>query len=247
MKTNRRGFTLVELMIALALSSLVLYAIFNVVGSMTKFQGEAVRKSSVNVWSEATLSQMTTEIENANLLYFPSPMYPGANGIMGCANWSSSTYGAGAGGALNPSSSVTLFYYCYDTTSGPIIAPNTQPVAFLRRISRSGVGVTCPPPPVNPASQSCNAGTVPPGGGGGVMTNDVIATEVNLNGTPTMFTFNANNLGEGVNLNFIVGVPTSGYATSGSGSQSAADIVNAQYITVQRAIAVMRPYMNSND
>ncbi|NNN05872.1 MAG: type II secretion system protein [Elusimicrobia bacterium] len=258
MRHRQRGFTLLELVIALCFSTIVLYGITSIFTSMTKFQFEAVRKSSVDIWSQATLAQMTKEIEDATILYFPNTANVYTTAIMGCSNWSAELNGMpgnpGAAGALNPNdylqSPVVWFYYCYDTTSGPTVPPSTTPVAYLRRLSATQItagGVpSCPGVGVTPASYPCTPSYTLPGAG--KKTNDVIATEVNLLPGYHMFTYNNTDPATGVNMNFIVGNPSAGTPTGGeSGEQSAANITNPQTMVVQTSITLNRPYLNSND
>lgn len=246
MRQRPNGFTLLELVIALSFAAVVLYGITNIFTSMTKFEFEAVRKSSVDTWSQATLAQMSKEIEDATILYFPSATIPTPlpPGIMGCSNWSSMLNGANSGGALDPGAPVVWFYYCYDNTSGPIIPPSTNPVAYLRRIAVENAP-SCPARgAVGPGTYPCGNGAVLPG----QTSNDVIATQVNQLGGTSMFTYNINGPATGVNMNFMIGNPTSGAPTSTeSGVQSSANITNPQTIVVQTSIALNRPYMNSND
>lgn len=248
MRYRAKGFTLIELVIALSFAAVVLYGITSIFTSMTKFEFEAVRKSSVDIWSQATLAQMSKEIEDASILYFPSATTPSPTpqGIMGCSNWSTMLNGPNSGGPLDPSSPVVWFYYCYDTSSGPIVPPSTTPITYLRRIAADGAA-NCPARGgVAPGTYPCSSATILPGSG--VKTNDVIATNVNLLPGYAMFTFNINGPATGVNLNFLIGNPTPGTPTGGeSGSPSAAYITNPQTITVQTSIALNRPYMNSND
>ncbi len=256
MKNQRRGFSLLELVLALSFAAIVLYGITSVFTSLTKFEFEAVRKNSVDGWSQASLSSMTKEIEDATIIYFPSAAFAGlsgvsaTNGILGCTNWSTmlnnGLNNATSGGPLDPSLPVVQFYYCYDATSGPTPAPSINPVAYLRRIAASGAAVTCPAVgAVNPGTYPCHGGSVLPR----QTSNDVIATNVNLTpGNTDMFFYYKSGPAEGVSLNFLVGNPTPGPpGGSQSGVPSAANITNPQTLLVQTSIALNRPYMNSND
>ena len=245
MTKNRRGYTLLELIIACSLVMIVLYGLYTSFSSMVNFQSEALRKSSVNSWTVASLGTMTKEIENATILYFPNSANTPTNNILGCSNWSNQAINPGTGlkgYTLDPSSPVTEFYYCLDTTSGPTDATGAH-INLLRRIAV--VGAACPTGAVAPGSMGCTNATSLGAGG----TNDVIATEVNFipGGSGSLFSYNTSASANGVNLTFVIGNPNPAGTAEASGTPSSARIVNPQTTTVNTTIALDRPYMDSND
>jgi type II secretory pathway pseudopilin PulG len=243
MTSNRRGYTLLELIIACSLVMVVLYGLYTTLSSMTNFEVEAVRKSSVNSWSNVSLSVMTKEIEDANVVYFPDSGTTQTTAVLGCSNWSTKTNGATSGAALDPSLPVKMFYYCLDKTTGPTQPISGAQIYVLRRMSATVA--SCPAyGAVSPATYACTSG-YPLGAGS---TNDVIATEVNfVNGLSYMFSYNNNAAANAVNVNFQVGNPNPAGVAAPSGTPSNGRIVNPQTSTVNTTIQIERPYMDSND
>jgi type II secretory pathway pseudopilin PulG len=243
MTLNRRGYTLLELIIACSMVMIVLYGLYTTLSSMVNFEVEAVRKSSVNSWSNVSLSVMTKEIEDANVLYFPDAANPSTNGILGCTNWSTKMNGPATGAALDAALPVKLFYYCLDTTTGPTQPITGAQINVLRRMSLTVA--SCPLyGAVTPTTYACTSGN-PLGAGS---TNDVIATQVNyVNGLTSIFSDNNGTYASVVNVNFQLGDPNPAGATAPSGSASNARIVNPQTSTVNTTVQLERSYMNTND
>lgn len=117
MKT-RRGLTLIEMIVAIFLSSLVLLAIVGVAAQMIRFQMEGTTKSGVAGWTMISLDQMNRELQDATALYCPSagPGYgcgsTTSSYLSGCKNYSLMPPGS----RISPDLSVpiTAFYYCVD-------------------------------------------------------------------------------------------------------------------------------------
>jgi hypothetical protein len=237
MKSNRVGYTLLELVIASLLVMVVLYGLYTTISSLTNFEVEGVRKGSVDSWTNAALAQMTREIENADLIMYPSAANPQTTQVYGCTNWSNKAGSAGTGGPLDTTNpTVTKFYYCLDTTSGPS-SPGGGPIAVMRRMAISGVGLTCDA--VNTAGPACTSGS-PLGAGS---TNDVIATQVSAP-AGYVFSYTATNA---VTVNFVVGDPNPTTVGANANTPSNARIINPQTTTVNTTIQFRRAYLNSSD
>lgn len=116
MRKGARGFTLIELIIALAISVFVLIGIISVVTTMIRYQYDSTLKGSVAGGSLYSLQRMQKELEEASRLTLPAN---GAAGdvIAGVVNWSD-VLGARIDVNRTPSmgctagNNVTGFYYC---------------------------------------------------------------------------------------------------------------------------------------
>jgi Tfp pilus assembly protein PilW len=261
-----RGYTLIELMLALAFASVVLFGLFNMFTAMIHAEDTSIRKASVDTWSIVGLNTMTKEIEDSSILYFPNSIAGQttltASGAapalaMGCTNWSTMANGPAAGGAVNTlaTAQVTWFLYCYDAN---------QSVKYLRRVAATQTvgagGEPCPAAGAAPGGYvTCNSGAVTTmlPGAGGTLTNDVIASYVNA---PT-FSYNPNVPGTGVDVAMILGNESATVTTQAAGngltgapskaimqtgSTTSGTMLNAT-VNVKTTIFLNRPYTNPND
>ncbi len=133
MKNARAGFTLLEMMIAVGLSSMVLVAVVSVSTSMIRTHMDGIRKGTIAGWSSVSFVHMSQEIERANVLVSPTSGAPDSNLLVGCVNWSRQM----PGGLMDPSQPLTLFAYCYNpaqkeiwyyTTTVAGVCPAAPPV-----------------------------------------------------------------------------------------------------------------------
>lgn len=185
LRRRRAGYSLTELVIAIALSSLVLLGVVSISAQMLRFQVEGMKKGTVTGWFIVSLMRMNKEIEDANVLVYPTTASGGADSLVGCANWSRMMNGKID--VYNAASPVKVFYYCYDTTA-----------LQLRRYVSEDPALTCPAGVPGYATGAC--------GGGSWEESEVIATNVYRNGGAAIFT-RANDAG-GVHIRYIVGDPT---------------------------------------
>ena len=107
MKT-RRAFTLVELIIALVLSTFVLVGIIGASSQMLRYEFDSSRKGTSTNWTLMTLDQMKKEILVGNVLYCPSPPTPPARNDH-----------TPLGGALCTQNTSTVLSGCGDWTTNP--------------------------------------------------------------------------------------------------------------------------------
>lgn len=180
---SRAGFSLLELVIAISLASMVLVAVISMAAQMTRFHVDGIRSGTVTGWSLVSVSQMTKEIADANVLAYPSTTTTGANTLVACVNWSRLMPGKLD---TRATANVTVLYYCYDSTN-----------KYLRRYVNRGTAVTCPATP--PAIPACD-------GTGSWDEAGVVATNVELNGGAFIFT--RDDVIGGVRIRYIVGSPT---------------------------------------
>lgn len=128
-RRNAGGFTLLELIIALSISSIVLIGSFSMLSSMVQYEVEGMRKGSVNGWSLASLVAMNREIEGASVLVYPTAG-GSADALVVCSNWSRLMNTTG--GAPLGAGPTRIYTYCWDAASNA-----------LRRMNPPGAG-SCP-------------------------------------------------------------------------------------------------------
>ena len=86
-KGDRRGFSLLELIIAMCLSSVVLITVFSIAASMVQFEVEGGRKGSVTAWSLASITNMNRDIANSSVIEWPNGAGASADSLVLCTNW----------------------------------------------------------------------------------------------------------------------------------------------------------------
>lgn len=219
MRPGARGFSLLELLIAVSLSVIVLMAIFGMMTSMFRFQVEGLKKSTVTGWSLASLMKMNKEIESASVMAYPTDATP-RDWIVGCTNWSRIL----STGKMDTNQNVVVFYYCYDGTAN----------GTIRRLAEESAATACPTSPV--ALPACSDVW-----GGANRTNDVIAVGVNRHSTGSPGVFTRDDGVGGVRVRFTVGEKTFVHV------DGKPDVVNPQYMEFDTSITMSRPYLNTND
>ncbi len=186
---NRRGFSLLELIIAVSISSIVLIGIFSIAASMVQFEVESARKGSISAWTMASITSMNRDIAGASVLQWPNGNGASADTLLVCTNWSRLIAPTPDGGRLSfigPAPTITS--YCWDGGTH-----------LLRRSALAG---NCPNMPTVPPA--CGAGNYP----------DVVATSVYKDvGNPDIFTAEVHGTGVdgyAVRLRYVVGNPNQG-------------------------------------
>ena len=216
---NSCGFSLLELIIAVSISSLVLIGIISVATSMVQFEVESARKGSVTAWTMASITTMNRDIASASVIQWPSGDGATADTVRLCTNWSRL---AGAGpapgnGAIlsvtppNP----TVISYCWEGATH-----------LLRRLV-----ATAACPNVGVAPPACDAANYGAG--------DIVATAVyQAPGNPNLiFTSEVHGAavdGYAVRLRYVVGNPNQGTVDVPSGPGTV--FVNPQSLTFDTKI-----------
>ncbi|MEK7384763.1 MAG: prepilin-type N-terminal cleavage/methylation domain-containing protein [Elusimicrobiota bacterium] len=217
-----RGYTLLEFIIAVALSMVVLMAVFSMMTSMLRFQVEGLKKSTVTGWSLASIMKMNKEIESAGVLAHPTNAVP-SDWVVGCTNWSRILTPPAGGSRADPNLNMVVFYYCYDPAT-----------LTMRRLAEESSTVPCPASPV--ALPACTAAW----GGGADQTNDVIAAGITRHSSGALVFARDDSVG-GVRLRYAVGekifVRVAGKP----------DVVNPQYVEFDTSITLSRAYLNDLD
>ena len=104
---SKRGFTMVELIAALVLSTFVLISLVGVAAQMIRFEMQGASKSGNTSWTLVSVDQMAKEVQNA------SHISTNGDSFGGCINYSA----VGGAGKLNPDPAepIVAFYYCTHT------------------------------------------------------------------------------------------------------------------------------------
>ena len=195
-RRRRAGFTLLELVIALSLSSIVLIGVFSMMASMMTYEAEGLRKGSVNAWSLASLVAMNREIESASALVYPTT--GGQDSLVICTNWSRLMNTTG-GAKISAADPVSLNTYCWESGTN-----------LLRRQVTSGMGQTCPAS-LGYTPPACNSATY--GGASSVMATGVYRDS----GANFIFTADPTSTGT-IRIRYVVGNPSAGVsANEGNG------------------------------
>jgi prepilin-type N-terminal cleavage/methylation domain-containing protein len=148
---RKSGFSLIELVIAVSLASLVLVAVASLAMQMTRSQVEGIRSGTMTGWSVVSYITMAKEIEDANVLAYPIVDGTAQDAIMICKNWSRNAGATpGVGAKLDANGVVSVIQYCLDTTAP--VAPLTGFV--MRRYARASAAEVCP---AAAAPVACNA------------------------------------------------------------------------------------------
>jgi Tfp pilus assembly protein PilV len=123
--------TIVELMVAMVLSSVVLLGLIQISTDMARRHFEGIRSGRVDSSLLYSLEQMNSEIESASVVSIVDYNHS----IQGCVN-----YSPALGGAIDTTQPITAFAYCMESPSG-----TTPPAYTLNRYSVSVSGPGCAP------------------------------------------------------------------------------------------------------
>jgi len=155
---SRRGFSIIELVIAVSLASMVLVGVATIASQMARSQVEGIRGGTATGWSLVSYLSMAKEIEDANVLAYPIANAATADSLIVCKNWSRMT-GALPGGPLdtNAGAMEAVVQFCVDTTD-----PANLVVRRFANVSTVAAGLApcpCPgaPGPCNAAPVACIA------------------------------------------------------------------------------------------
>ena|SRR3989338_9234201 len=173
------GFTLVELMVVIALFWIILVAFIGLFASVVKWHYQDIGRGRSLGAALYGLSRMYQELGEATVLMEPPPpVFTTGNEIWGCKNWSNL-----ADVLLNPGLPIQGFWYCVCTT--PQCTSQLPPTRYtLLRFFQNGV---CPVP--KPACDMAGSYEA------------VIYQNLSQDGAAPYFTRSAS----GVDLRFVVG------------------------------------------
>lgn len=195
-KNRQAGFSLLELVIAVSLASLVLIAVASIASQMARAQVEGMRDGTSTGWSVISYMSMAKEIEDSNVLGYPSTDGTSADAIVMCKNWSR-MIGTAPGGKLAATdaatgavATVSVIQYCLDTTDPANLV--------LRRYENTGTAVTCPSPASPVTCTSTPTGTW--------TKTDVVGFRVERLASAQIFT--RDNASGGVRLQYVIGRQT---------------------------------------
>lgn len=111
--SDRRGYTLVELLVAISLSAIVMSGIISVASSVIRYQVEGGTRGDVAGWTLMNLHRMNQELEAATFITTRT-----TNGLIGCHNFSRILKYGTESGKYDTTSPITWFHYCAATVSG---------------------------------------------------------------------------------------------------------------------------------
>ncbi len=181
------GFTLVEMIVAVALSSIVMVGLIDITASMLQRHFEGIRHGAVDSETLYSLDQMRLEIEAATYYSNPSTSSPASLSIQGCGNYSSTT---NLGPQIYTAAPMTSFAYCVQNPCASSVVPcdpsgYTGPYDLVRYSSTGGC-----------SSISCG------GGGGQTLVYQNVYLEPSFSSP-----FYLNSQFGGIDMHLVVGYP----------------------------------------
>jgi hypothetical protein len=232
MKTMRGGFSLIELIMALVLSTFVLVGIITVASQMIRYEMEGSSLATVSNWDMVSMQQMSLELQNGTSLVSPSEAAPTSAVLSGCGNFSQQQLNTiGGTGKLDPLAGISSFYYCvWPAGSTPTGTP------WLLHYSctpATNPNCTCPM-----ATPTCGQGTY-----------DVVAQNIwPLNPSNNYYFVRADDV-SGVQVEFTVGCATPTYGTSGGSAPSTCpkNVQVPRYVQINTKIGMQKSYTDKAD
>jgi len=198
----RKGFTLMEMIIAVFLSTMVLLGIIAVAASMVRQHFESISQGEVSGQTLLSLDQMNNEIENANSLVAPNSTTTSGNVLSSCENWSL-LYGQALNSA--PNAQVESYYYCAAPTKASVHEPGAYDLwrySCKKTVGSPGSNI-CPFPALGGA---CGVGSAP-AVAGATCSGPVNVIYNALYLEPSFGNFFYYDFKGGVDMHYIVGYP----------------------------------------
>ncbi|MBI4677940.1 MAG: prepilin-type N-terminal cleavage/methylation domain-containing protein [Elusimicrobia bacterium] len=220
-EASRHGFTLIEILIAMSLSSFVLIALVTVLASMLRYHVDTSLRGEVSGWTVVALDRLNSEVEETTHINSPALGTSGDN-LDGCVNFSRQLYDSNtsaAGGRLDGNKDVLAFRYCRNPDIG-------GGIPALLRLTVSGPGLVCPDNIPAGCALGANAS---------VVIRNLHYRDNDATATPPIFT----NRGDGIEMHFAVGSST--MPTTGPTSQLPVPV----HLKVDTFLRANRPYGGS--
>jgi prepilin-type N-terminal cleavage/methylation domain-containing protein len=192
------GFTLIELIVAMVLSSVVLMGLFSIMTNMVQAEVNGMRQGTVTAWSLAGISAMNSDIAGASYIAYPGAGNAGADALVVCTNWSPNALpGPTAGPIPGGPAGNDVYTYCYDTTDAPPFGNS-----ILRKHVFNGAAA-CP----GAAPAGCTSGNYPG--------DSIVATGVYRDtNSDNLFSNDPNTL-NAVRIRYTVGNPAASAVSAG--------------------------------
>lgn len=112
-RASEGGFTLIELILALSLSTFVLVGIVSVTASVLRHHFDQIRRGEANVQTLYSLQQLNVELEEATHIVPNYPPTTGSSVLKGCKNYSARLVSIGDGtGRYDTTRNSEYFVYC---------------------------------------------------------------------------------------------------------------------------------------
>jgi type II secretory pathway pseudopilin PulG len=190
------GFTLIELIVAATLSTVVLLGVFSILSSMVTSEINGMRSGTVTAWSLAGINVMNSDIAGAGAIGYPA-VGGTANYLVVCTNWSTRTTPPAV---VQANAGNTVYEYCWDTMDAAPLADT-----LLRDVTvHAGGAEACPAAPIMP----CSAATY--GGQGNIVATGVYQ---DLASDPVFYTDSKTM--NAVRIRFNVGSPNASTMSAG--------------------------------
>ncbi len=142
------GFTLVEMIVALLLSSLVMVGLIDITASIIAQHFEGIRRGRVDSETLYSLDQMRLELEAATYYSYPNTSSPATMSIQGCGNYFSAT-SPGTQIYTGPGATISSFAYCLENkctgSNSNLCDPSgyTGPYDLIRYYNPNGCPISC--------------------------------------------------------------------------------------------------------
>ncbi len=212
------GFSLIELIIACSLSTIVIIGVMELMSSMVMTEVDGMRQGTITSWALANINAMNADISAAAYLSRPVAGATDTTLIV-CTNWAANALGAGVPGVVSPGAKVLMtppatyavdavYYYCYDTADGPPFKNS-----ILRKVVYNPwpAQTVCPLP--GTAAPACTIGNYP--NSDALVATGVYQVDYPANTVP-IFTGDSA-VPNGVRLQFRVGLPVAGVSAGRNG------------------------------
>ncbi len=144
----RSGFTLVEMIVAVALSSIVMVGLIDITASMLERHFEGIRHGKIDSETLYSLEQMRLELEAATYYSYPNTSSPSGMSVQGCGNYFSAN-SPGTQIYTAPGATISSFAYCLQNhcaagTNPALCDPSGYTGPYdLVRYSSTGCPISC--------------------------------------------------------------------------------------------------------
>ena len=208
MRKRQAGFSLLELLIATSLSSMVLVALVAVSASMVRFQADNMKKGKVTGWSINAQHVMNMELQDYNVICNPHAGGTTSDTLCACQNWSRTL---NEPVDMTTGAVISTLYYCYESGTKLLRRyKRTGTVAYASG-SRTASNGDCPAAGTVPTG-SCNGSpgeNVPVFGAATFGERDILGMSVERDGNTTQTIFTYGTTWRDVRVRYSVGTTTS--------------------------------------
>jgi hypothetical protein len=180
------GFSLLELMVSLTLSTVVLIGVISIATQVVRNQFQTIRSGEISGQTLAALHAMNRELEQATYIDPTAPTTSGDDIVSGCLNYSPQMVTLNGDGRIDSTKPIQSFYYCVLVHGTP-----GRFDSLLRYPPFGQYGATCPI-----TTPTCGAGSY----------DAVVGYNFSKIGSSSYFT--RDDTTGGISMNYIVGNAT---------------------------------------